>query len=185
MKRVAGLAFACFSSLTVASMAQTMPSDATSSIHDRLTKLAEEFTYTSAKFEPMKATALGLQGYDGQLETLNESTRNARIERLKAWTMKLDSITKLAASGMSLADADDAKLLRAQFDAGLNALLLQQADRKNYAGPALEVTHAIYTQFLHLPIPGREGATKGDVDKAWDDIISRLSMGPVSAPTEF
>jgi uncharacterized protein (DUF885 family) len=139
--------------------------------------LAEDFTYTRAKFEPLKATELGLSDFDGQLEVPSEASRNARVARLKTWKAQLSSITQSAGPRMSLVDADDAKLLRAQFNADLAELLLRQPDRKNYAGPSLQLTGAIFTQFLHLPVPGREGATQANVDKAWEDIISRLSKG--------
>jgi Bacterial protein of unknown function (DUF885) len=176
MKRGAALAIAFFSSMTFADESQSGPGPAAST-HERLTKLAEDFTYTRAKFEPMKATELGLSDYDGQLEVPNEASRSDRIARLKAWKGQLDSIMRSAGPGMSLVDADDAKLLRAQFDTDLDELLQRQSDRKNYAGPSLQLAAAILTQFLHLPIAGREGATQADVDKAWDDIISRLSKG--------
>ena len=54
---------------------------------------------------------------------------------------------------------------------------MRQSDRKDYAGPALRLVQAIFSQFLHLPIVGRDGATQADVDKAWDDIVSRLEQG--------
>ncbi len=177
MKRATALASALLSSIAFAGEPRFAPFDATPSIHDRLTKLAEEFTYTRAKFEPLKATELGLTDFDGQLDMPSEASRNARISRLKAWKAQLNSITQSAGPGASLVDANDAKLLRAQFNADLDELLQRRSDRKNYAGPSLQLTGTIFTQFLHLPVPGREGATQADVDKAWEDIISRLSKG--------
>ncbi len=37
---------------------------------------------------------------------------------------------------------------------------------------------AIFSQFLHLPIVGRESAVPADLDKAWDDLVARLEQGP-------
>jgi hypothetical protein len=37
---------------------------------------------------------------------------------------------------------------------------------------------AIFSQFLHLPVVGRDGATPADLDRAWDDLVSRLEQGP-------
>ena len=53
-----------------------------------------------------------------------------------------------------------------------------KSDRKNYARPALRLVQAIFSQFLHLPIVGREGAVPADLDKAWDDLVARLEQGP-------
>ena len=92
--------------------------------------------------------------------------------------MRLDAIKAAGGASISLVDADDAKLLRAQIDERLDALLVRQTDRKDYAAPALSLVDVIYTQFLHLPIPGRDGATAADVAKAWADITARLEKGP-------
>ncbi|HEY8977425.1 MAG TPA: DUF885 domain-containing protein, partial [Burkholderiaceae bacterium] len=83
-----------------------------------------------------------------------------------------------AGPSISLVDANDAKLLRAQLDERLDSLQVRQTDRKDYSGPALSLVDVIYMQFLHLPIPGRDGATAADVPKAWADIIARLEKGP-------
>ena len=38
--------------------------------------------------------------------------------------------------------------------------LVRESDRKDYAGPALRLVDALFTQFLHLPIAGRDGARR-------------------------
>jgi uncharacterized protein (DUF885 family) len=177
MKRGFAIAIALTCSTTFAGEPPPASLDAAPSVHDRLARLAEDFIYTSVQFEPLMGTTLGLTDYDGRLEIPSEAARTAHIARLKAWEEQLDSIVRAAGPGESLVDADDAKLLRADFDTELDELLVRQSDRKDYAGPSLHLTSAVFTQFLHLPVPGREGATQADVDKAWDDIIARLSKG--------
>ena len=145
--------------------------------HDRLTGLAQDMVQTGARENPMRATYLGIAGMDGDLVIPSEAARAATVARLKATIAQLDAITKAAGPAISLVDADDAKLLRAQIDERLDGLRVRQTDRKDYAAPALAVVDAIYTQFLHLPIPGRDGATAADVDKAWADIVARLAKG--------
>jgi uncharacterized protein (DUF885 family) len=178
MKPCAALALAIFLSAMAAGESRSAPRETGSSTHQQLTQLAEDFIYTSARFAPLKATELGLPGFDGQLDLPSEASRKASVARLKAWRARLDSIVRSAGPGMSLVDADDAKLLRAQFDSELEELLQRQTDRKDYAGPSLGLTEAIFAQFLHLPIPGQEGATQADLEQAWEDIISRLEKGP-------
>jgi uncharacterized protein (DUF885 family) len=151
---------------------------ATASTHDQLTGLAQEFIGTSTRMDPMEATALGLPGADGELAIPTEEARAARIVQLQAWAGQLDAITRAAGTELSLVDGDDAKLLHAQVDEVLDHLLVRQTDRKDYAAPAVALTNVIFTQFLHLPIPGRDGAAQADLDKAWADIISRLAKGP-------
>ena len=151
---------------------------ASTSTHDRLTALAQDIVQTGARLNPIRATTLGIAGLDGELVTPTEAARAATIARLKAWAAQLAAIERAAGPSMSLVDADDAKLLRAQLDERLDALLVRQADRKDYAAPALALVDAIFTQFLHLPIPGRDGAGEADVPKAWADITARLEKGP-------
>jgi hypothetical protein len=146
--------------------------------HDRLTGLARDFIQASAEYDPLRATDLGLPGYDGRLEIADEASRSARIERLKAWKRQLAGITEDAGAGIGLVDKDDALLLGAQIASELNELEVRQPDRKDYARAGLRLTDALFTQFLNLPIPGTNGATQSDLDRAWDDIIARLSRGP-------
>ncbi len=145
--------------------------------HDRLTGLAQDMVQTGARENPMRATYLGIAGMDGELVIPSEAARAANIARLNGWIKQLDAIKNAAGPSIALVDADDAKLLRAQLDERLDGLLVRQTDRKDYAAPALSLVDVVYTQFLHLPIPGRDDATAADVDKAWDDIIARLAKG--------
>jgi hypothetical protein len=154
------------------------PAFAAPSTHDRLTSLAQDMVQTSARENPIRATYLGIAGMDGELVMPSESNRAASIARLRAWGSKLESIRSAAGTSISLVDSDDARLLRAQIDERLDGLLLRQTDRKDYAAPALALVDVVYTQFLHLPIPGREDATASDLAQAWDDIIARLEKGP-------
>ncbi len=146
--------------------------------HDQLTSLAQEMIQASARANPMTATYLGIAGLDGELVIPTEATRAANIAQMRAWIARLEAIRNGAGASVSLVDADDAKLLRAQIDERLDNLLVRQTDRKDYAGPAVNLIDVIYTQFLHLPIPGRDGATAADVPKAWADIVARLEKGP-------
>ena len=148
------------------------------STHDQLTALAQEIVRIGSQRNPIQATYLGIAGLDDQLVDATEATRAANIAQLQAWVRRLEDIRQAAGPSISLVDADDAKLLRAQLDEYLDGLLVRQTDRKDYAGPALMLVDAIYTQFLHLPIPGRDDATAADVPKAWADIIARLEKGP-------
>ncbi len=146
--------------------------------HEQLTVLAQDMVQVEAHANPMSATYLGLPGLDGALAIPTEATRAEKIARLKARLSKLEAIRQAAGPSLSLVDADDAKLLRAQIDGSLDAMLVRQADRKDYAGPAVALVDAIYTQFLHLPVPGQDGATAADLSGAWSDITSRLEKGP-------
>ncbi|MEP6504449.1 MAG: DUF885 domain-containing protein [Betaproteobacteria bacterium] len=154
------------------------PAFAAPSTHERLTALAREFIETESRLDPMQATYLGIEGVDGELEIPSDAGRAARIARLRAWERQVEAIERAAGKSISLVDGNDAKLLRAQLDAGLDHLLVRRTDRKDYAGPALALTNVVFTQFLHLPIPGRDGATQADLDKAWDDLVARLAKGP-------
>ena len=148
------------------------------STHDQLTTLAQDIVRIGAQRNPIHATFLGIAGLDDQLVNPTEATRTATIAQLGAWGRQVDAIRRAAGPSISLVDADDAKLLQAQLDERLDELQVRETDRKDYAGPALELVDVIYTQFLHLPIPGRDDATAADVPKAWADIIARLEKGP-------
>ncbi len=145
--------------------------------HERLTELAMRSIDVAVADDPVVATDIGLPGHDGDLVPPTEARRAAAIARLQSWKRELAAIEQAAGANLSLADADDAKLLRAQFDGQLADALVRQCDRKSYAAATLRLTGAIFTQFLHLPVPGREGATSADLDRAWADIASRLSKG--------
>jgi uncharacterized protein (DUF885 family) len=146
--------------------------------HDKLTALAQEMVAGSVRDNPMRATYLGIAGHDAELVNPSEAARAAAIARLNGLVKQIDAIKAAAGPQISLVDADDARLLRAQVDERLDGLLVRQTDRKDYASPALAVVDVVYTQFLHLPIPGRDDATAADVPLAWADITARLEKGP-------
>jgi uncharacterized protein (DUF885 family) len=148
------------------------------SAHQRLDALARELTDTTAHLHPMLATSLGITGLDGELETPSEAARSAEIAQLRAWQRKLHAIAAGFGASTSLTDRDDARLLAAQLAQQLNALVVYKTDRKDYAAPANAVVQAVFVQFLHLPVAGREGATGQDVAGAWHDIIARLEKSP-------
>jgi len=164
--------------ICAAALAASAPVFAAPSTHDGLTKLAEEMTYKTADLYPLTGTDLGLTAHDGDLNAPSEQARAAYVGLLKDWEKQLEALSRSAGPTMGLVDRDDAMLLKASLDSSLNELLVRQTDRKNYAASALDLTSAIFSQFLTLPIVGREGATAADVDKAWDAIVSRLSKGP-------
>jgi uncharacterized protein (DUF885 family) len=146
--------------------------------HAALVALAQEMTYESARLYPMQATALGIAGHDGELESPSEAFRASYVARLQQWKAKLGSITAGFDAHTPLVERDDALLLQAQLAANLNALLVYQFDRKDYSAPANNVVGAVFTQFQHLPIPGQDGATAADLQHAWADISSRLAKAP-------
>ena len=147
------------------------------STHDQLVALAQEMVETEARLNPITATELGLPGHDGELAMPGEAVRAASVARDKAWLARLQAIVAQAGAGISLVDGDDAKLLRAQVEGRLDDLL-RETDRKDYAAPSLRVVGALWTQFLHLPVPGRDGATADDLAHAWADVTARMEKGP-------
>jgi uncharacterized protein (DUF885 family) len=159
-------------------LALSLMAVALESPHERLAGLARELTNTTAHLHPMLATTLGMPGMDGELETPSEAARTAEIAQVRTWQRNLQAIASGFGANSSLTDRDDAKLLAAQLASQLNALLVYQVDRKNYAAPANSVVQAIFLQFLYLPVSGKEGATAQDVAGAWRDIISRLEKAP-------
>ena len=158
--------------------ALSMVAAAQTPTRDRLNKLAETFVAATAADDPIVGSTLGLAASDSFLPGPSEAARALRIGRLQGWKQELEAIAGDAGPGMTLAERGNVRLLRADFDARLNELLVRQTDRKDYAGPSLTLVQAIFSQFLHLPIVGREGANRADLDKAWDDLISRLEKSP-------
>jgi hypothetical protein len=146
--------------------------------YDRLQSLAKDMTFTWARLHPMTATGFGISGYDGDLETPSESARNDDIALIASWQGRLDKIEATGGSAMTLVERDDAKLLQAQLTSTLRQYTVYQTDRKDYSGPANAVVGAIFTQFEHLAIAGRSGATAADVARAWADVTSRLQKAP-------
>ncbi len=154
------------------------PTATTTPTSNRLTRLAEDFIAGTAADDPIAGSALGLTDFDSRLSPPSEAARAERIARLQGWKAELETIARDAGSKETIVEAGDVRLLRANFDARLNELVVRQTDRKDYAGPALRVVEALFSQFLRVPIVGRDGATQADVDKAWDDITSRLEQAP-------
>jgi hypothetical protein len=132
-------------------------------------------TYDWAKDHPISATYLGLSDEDGQLDTPSEAENTRDLAAIRAWESELASIPL---EGASLVDADDAKLLRAQLVSSERQYLVYKSYEKDPSSPSVAIMGAIYTQFLHLPIEGTEGATKSDVTAAWEKIIQRLEGAP-------
>jgi len=159
-------------------LALSVRAAALESPHQRLADLARDLTDTTAHLHPMQATALGMAGLDGELEIPSEAARTAEIAQVRTWQRKLQAIASGFDASTSLTDRDDAKLLAAQLTGQLNALLVYQFDRKNYAAPANGIVQAIFLQFLYLPVSSKDGATGQDVAGAWRDIISRLEKAP-------
>jgi uncharacterized protein (DUF885 family) len=161
--------------LAVALAACATLASAETTAHQQLTGIAHAYIDATVADDPIAATALGLPGADGRLAIASEAARASRIARLRAWKAEVDAI---AAGATTLVDANDARLLRAEFDSALNELVVREGDRKDYAGPGLRLVDTLFVQFLHLPVVGRDGARQDDVDRAWDDIVARLEQGP-------
>ncbi|MBS0386945.1 MAG: DUF885 family protein [Proteobacteria bacterium] len=161
---------------------------AADSVHERLVALARDMTFTTAAAYPMLATALGIPGHDGELDVPGEAARAAHLARLQGWQQQLRGITAGFNDATALSDRDDALLVGAELQRGLNALLVYQSDRKDFGGGsagageviagANGVLKAVFTQFEHMPVVGQDGATAADQAKAWADISSRLEKAP-------
>jgi len=148
------------------------------STHVQLTALAQEMTQTLARLDPMGATEQGLEGHDAELPVPSEAARAAKVAQLRRWSADVASIVRAAGQGLSLVDRDDATLLQSGLDRRLDALQVRQVDRKDYAEPALGLVNTLFIQFLHLPVPGRDGATDADLARAWADLTARMEKGP-------
>ena len=142
---------------------------------ERLQNLAQRMTFDWAKSHPLAATSLGLSDEDGQLNTPSEAENARDLATVRGWESELASIPL---EGAPLVDVDDAKLLRAQLVAYERQYLVYKTYEKDPSGPSMAIVSAIYTQFLHLPIAGTEGATQADVAGAWEKIIARLAGAP-------
>ena len=142
---------------------------------ERLQNLAQRMTFDWAKSHPLVATFLGLSDEDGQLDTPSEAENARDLATIRGWESELASIPL---EGAPLVDVDDAKLLRAQLVAYERQYLVYKTYEKDPSGPSMAIVSAIYTQFLHLPIAGTEGATQADVAGAWEKIIARLAGAP-------
>jgi uncharacterized protein (DUF885 family) len=156
----------------------TGPLQAATQVHDEVTALARDITYTSAALFPTEATQLGIAGHDGDLETPSEAARNTYINKLQQWKKQLEQIAPAGREGLQLVDRDDARLLAAQLATSLNALLIRRTDRKDYAAGANNIVTAIFNQLQFMPVAGRDGKSTVDVNNAWKDVLSRLSRAP-------
>jgi Bacterial protein of unknown function (DUF885) len=167
-------AFTCL--LLVGALA-TLPAAALADtqVHEKLTQLAQDMTYTSARLFPLQATQLGIPGHDGELDTPSEQNRATYVTKLQQWQEQLGEIVPPASTDVLLVDRDDARLLGAQLASNLNGLLVRQTDRKDYAAGANNIVGAIFLQLQFMPVAGRDGKTAADVDRAWADLTSRLA----------
>ncbi len=89
-------------------LALSLRAAALESPHQRLADLARELTDTTAHLHPMLATALGMAGMDGELETPSEAARTAEIAQIRTWQRKLQAIASGFGASTSLTDRDDA-----------------------------------------------------------------------------
>ena len=146
------------------------------SVREQLAALAERAVAAIADDDPIVASFLGLPGVDGRLPRPSEAARAATIARLEGWKRELEAIER-GGGRLGLVDANNVRLLRALVDQDLGQLVLRREDRRSYARPALYLVAGIFTQFLNLPVVGREGATEAHLDRAWDDLVARLEQG--------
>jgi len=142
---------------------------------ERIQALAKKTTFDWAKTHPISATYLGLSDEDGQLDTPSEAENARDLATIRGWEAELAAIPL---AGASLVDVDDAKLLKAQLVGSERQYTVYKGYEKDPSGPAVGIMGVIFTQFLHLPIEGTEGATKADVTAAWDKIVQRLQGAP-------
>ncbi len=152
-----------------------IPSAPAATTTEQLQALAKSITFGWAKSHPLVATSLGLSDEDGQLDTPSEAGNARDLATIRRWENELAAIPLV---GASLTDVDDAKLLRAQLVGFERQYTVYKTYEKDPSGPSMAIMSAIFTQFLHLPIAGTEGATKADVDVAWEKIIQRMAGAP-------
>ena len=131
------------------------------SVRDRLTELAERLVAATVTEDPIVASSLGLERRRQPARDSERGCARGDDRRLNGWKEELEAIARSAGGGLGLVDGNNVRLLRAEFDSQLNELVARQSDRKNYARPALRLVQAIFSQFLHLPIVGRESRRPG------------------------
>jgi len=153
-------------------LASAVPATQAATTTERLQALAKSITFDWAKSHPLVATSLGLSDEDGMLDTPSEAENARDLATIRGWENELAAIPL---AGASLADVDDAKLLRAQLVAFERQYTVYKTYEKDPSGPSVAIMNAIFVQFLHLPIAGTEGATKADVDGAWEKIVQRMA----------
>jgi uncharacterized protein (DUF885 family) len=146
--------------------------------YQQLQTLARDSTYTWVRIHPLTATAVGIAGYDGDIDAASEAARNDDVALIATWQSRLAKIKSQYGSSMTLVERDDAKLLDAQLTNLARQYSVYLVDRKDYAGPANAVVGGVFTQFQHLPVAGVDGATAASIARAWADITSRLEKAP-------
>ena len=141
----------------------------------QLQALARDVTFTWNEEHPLAATALGLTQYDGDLDQPSAAEVERDLAQIRTWQSRLHDISL---AGATLVERDDALLLNAQLTGMERQFTVYRTYEKDYAGPANAIIDTTFLQFQYLPIAGREGATRADVVRAWDAIVSRLGKAP-------
>ncbi len=154
---------------------RSVPQTARSTASQRIQVLGRTITFEWAKLHPLVATSLGLTDEDGQLDNPSAEQNARDLEQIRKWQKELAAIPL---PGTSLMDADDVKLLRAQLLGMERQFTVYKTYEKDPARSSLAILNAIYVQFLHLPVPGTEGATEADLAAAWQKIVQRLDRAP-------
>ena len=142
---------------------------------EQLQTLARAMTFDWAKAHPLTATFLGLSDEDGLLDTPSEAENARDLATIREWQRQLAAISL---EGASVMERDDAKLLGAQLTGMERQYTVYKTYEKDPSAPCVTILGAIYTQFLHLPIAGTDGATAAEVSAAWEKIIARLAGAP-------
>jgi hypothetical protein len=158
--------------------AASAASPAPDTAYQQLQTLARDSTYTWVRIHPLTATAVGVAGYDGDIDAASEAARNDDVALIATWQGRLAKIKSQYGSSMTLVERDDVKLLAAQLTNLARQYSVYLVDRKDYAGPANAVVGGVFTQFQHLPVAGVNGATAASIARAWADITSRLEKAP-------
>lgn len=172
-------AFVLVSTLALAQLApvdvsgaEAVSASAPDAAYARIQSLAKHITFDWAKTHPLTATAEGLSDEDGMLDSPSIANDAHDLATIRGWERQLVAIP---VAGASLVERDDVTLLRAQLIGMERAYTVYKTDRKDYSWPGQAITGAVFTQFQHLPVAGRSGATKAAVRVAWDRIVARLN----------
>jgi len=142
---------------------------------EQLQTLARSVTFDWAKTHPLTATLLGLSDEDGLLDAPSEAANARDLAAIREWQRRLAAISL---DGAALTDVDDAKLLRAKLTSMERQYTVYKTFEKDPSLPSVTILNAIYWQFLHLPMAGKEGVAQADVSAAWEKIIQRLEGAP-------